>query len=79
MARFTIICGNNPSQTSWGSVKKKGRFMREIAGSGQTSGSVRNGCLTVNNPADNFCLDIEFRYRYSSIQIHQQPLDIVNH
>jgi hypothetical protein len=42
MARFTTICGNNPSQTSWGSVKKKDRFVQEITGSEQTSGSVRN-------------------------------------
>ena len=49
MARFTTICGNNPSQTSWGSVEKKGRFVRENTGSGQTSGSVRNHNINSNN------------------------------
>jgi hypothetical protein len=75
MARFTIDCGNNPSQTSWGSVKKKGRFMREIAGCGQTSGSVRNCYLTVNNPADNFCLDIDI-YLFKFISNHEILLTI---
>ena len=41
MARFTIICGNNPSQTLCGSVKKNGPFVRENTGSEQTSSSVR--------------------------------------
>ena len=40
IARFTIICSNNLSQTLCGSVEKKGRFVRENTGSGQTSGSV---------------------------------------
>jgi hypothetical protein len=36
-----VICGNNLSRTSWGSVEKKSRFVRGNTGSGQTSGSVR--------------------------------------
>ena len=49
MARFTTICGSNPSQTLWGSVAKKGRFVRENTGSGQTSGSVRTNQLQILN------------------------------
>ena len=41
MVHFTIICGNNPSQTLWGPVENKGLFAREKTNSGQTSGSVR--------------------------------------
>ena len=35
MARFTIIWGNNPSQTSWGLWEKKGRFVRETQAPGK--------------------------------------------
>jgi len=35
------IYAKNPSQTLWGCVERKGRFVRENLGSGQTSGSAR--------------------------------------